>query len=435
METFKFDPRVFISPPFIECPSCGKKAFGVLTINRNSYSRRCRECFFPSGAQKSMFYELPRLNKKVIYLDQFVISEMMKSLNPKTKAYQKGKVDPFWLGLFEKLDKLCKLQLIICPDSIYHKNESLLSPYFEPLKRMYELLSHGVSFYDRGTIERFQVLQNMKNWITGKPDEQISLDADDVIQGDIHGWQDRLIISVKRDYEENWVEKLREDREQLSSRLLEVFKRWQSETDKDFNYWFEEECKGYGRAVLQVYFNYLKTYMEIATGKIEPTASFLFPPDAVYLIHEFHHVLREEGIPEADFWPKTVEYFSSPNIKQVPSIKISCMLYAAIARKAAAGRKNPPTKGMANDISVISSLLPYCDAIFIDNECQAYLDEEPLCSEINYGTSIFSPNKRDAFLQHLNDIESSMPKEHLQKILEVYGSTWEKPYVTLFTDK
>ncbi|MCK5020734.1 MAG: hypothetical protein KAS32_27180 [Candidatus Peribacteraceae bacterium] len=151
MESFEFDPRVFISPPFIKCPKCNKEAFGVLTINCNSYTRRCRACFFPRGKDRPQIYDLPQLEKKVIYLDQFVISEMMKCLNPQTKAHKKGKLDPFWLALFEKLDTLSKLQLIIYPDSIYHTNESLLSPYFEPLKRLYELLSHGVSFYDRGT--------------------------------------------------------------------------------------------------------------------------------------------------------------------------------------------------------------------------------------------------------------------------------------------
>lgn len=435
METFKFDPKVFISPPFIKCPKCNEEAFGVLIINRNSYTRRCRECFFPKGNDRPQIYDLPKLNKKVIYLDQLVISEMMKSLNPKTKAHQKGKVDLFWLTLFEKLDRLSKLQLIICPDSIYHTNESLLSPYFEPLKRLYELLSHGISFYDRGTIERFQVHENMKNWVGGRPNEPITIDVQDVVHGDINAWQDRLLISIKREYEEGWLDKLREDRTQLNLDLIKIFKRWQSDSDKDFDYWFHEECKGYGKAVLQVYFNYLKTYIEFATGKTEPTANFIFPPDSVVLIHEFHRVLREAGVPDEELWSKTIEYFNSPSLKHVPSIRISSMLFASLARKAASGQKSPPTKGMTNDIAIISSVLPYCDAIFIDNECHTYLNEQPLRDEVNYGTNIFAPNNREDFVKYLNSIEAGMPKEHMEKVSEVYGSAWQKPYTTLFTDE
>jgi len=360
---------------------------------------------------------------------------MMKSLNPKTKAYQKGKVDSFWLTLFEKLDTLSKLQLIICPDSIYQTNESLLSPYFEPLKRLYQLLSHGVSFYDRGTIERFQVYENMKNWIANRPDDPIDIDVHNIVHGDINAWQDKLLISIKRKYEDGWIDSLREEREQINSGLLAIFKRWQSETDKDFEYWFNQECEGYGKAVLQVYFNYLKTYIDITTGKTEPTANFLFPPDSVVLIHEFHGLLREAGVPDEELWSKTVQYFNSPSLKHVPTIKISSMLYASLARKAASGQKSPPTKGMTNDIAMISSLLPYCDAIFIDNECHTYLNEKPLCDELNYGTKIFSPNNKNEFMLYLNSVEAGMPKEHLEKVIEVYGSTWFEPYTTLFTDE
>jgi len=74
------------------------------------------------------------------------------------------------------------------------------------------------------------------------------------------------------------------------------------------------------------------------------------------------------------------------------------------------------------------------DAIFIDNECHTYLNERPLCDKINYGTNIFAPNNRDDFVEYLNNIEADMPKEHLEKVMEVYGSDWPKPYTTIFSD-
>jgi hypothetical protein len=175
MTWIKFDPRLFVSPPYITCPKCGKKAFGVLTIASRHYSRRCKECLYPTSPEPAAVFTLPELHKRVIYIDQFAISEMMKSLNPKTKAHQKGALDDFWTALFERLDSLCKLQLAICPDSLYHMNESLLSPYYEPLKRMYELLSNGVTFYDKATIERFQIYDHAKNWILGTPERKVDL--------------------------------------------------------------------------------------------------------------------------------------------------------------------------------------------------------------------------------------------------------------------
>ena len=75
----------------------------------------------------------PVLKKKIIYLDQFAISEMMKAFNPKTPAFHK--IDRFWKVLFCKLDRLLRLQAICCPDSDFHEDESLLWPeYFKDLK-------------------------------------------------------------------------------------------------------------------------------------------------------------------------------------------------------------------------------------------------------------------------------------------------------------
>src|SRR3954464_2383075 len=75
-ETFVIDPRDWISPPFIACPFCGAEEFGVLMITRSSYVRRCRACM------KDEQFGLPALAKKILYLDQFAISKLMKVLHP-----------------------------------------------------------------------------------------------------------------------------------------------------------------------------------------------------------------------------------------------------------------------------------------------------------------------------------------------------------------
>ena len=60
--------------------------------------------------------------------------------------------DPFWQTLFERLDRLVKLQLVICPHSDVHRHESLVSGHYEALKRMTEQLSYKVGFDDVETI-------------------------------------------------------------------------------------------------------------------------------------------------------------------------------------------------------------------------------------------------------------------------------------------
>lgn len=102
-------PKVkeFVSAPYIKCPDCGSDTFGVLMIGNHQYSRRCITCWYDGR------FPLPKLKKKVIYLDQFVISNMMKQLDPDSSESKKGPHAKFFQDLFETLDRACKLQLLL----------------------------------------------------------------------------------------------------------------------------------------------------------------------------------------------------------------------------------------------------------------------------------------------------------------------------------
>jgi hypothetical protein len=428
-----FDARVFISEPFVECPKCGKTSFGILSIFRHGYSRRCRNCLFPKGDEPSVTYPLPELDKKVIYIDQLAISNMMKTLNPGAKAHKRTRTDPFWLRLFERLDILVKLQLAICPDSGFHTRESLLSPWFEPLKRMYEQLSCGISFYDRDTIERFQICEHSRNWLSGFPDKELELDVHSVVSGEINAWQDTLHITALQQHGLDWINGLRSARDRVHRGVSAVFRRWQCEKGRAFEEWFEEESSALGPAILKGYLRDRTRFAEMAMGIVPLVPERLLPTAFVTLVRSIEIGFERAGVPNSEVWPKAVEYLTSPSLKTVPFNKIASMLHAALARQAAAGRKKLPTRGMMNDIGVISVLLPYCDAMFVDNECYALLKTKPLCEAIDYGTAVFSPRLRSEFLAYLDDIKASAPHEHFEKVAEVYGERWATPFTTLYT--
>lgn len=429
MKEIKIDPKMFISPPYRKCPKCGQPdTFGTLTVNDDDFARRCFSCWHTDSIP------LPELNKKVIYIDQFVISNMMKALNTKTEANKKGRVDAFWRTLFEKLDRLCKLQLIVCPDSNIHTDESLMTGYFKELKRMYELLSHGASFEHPETIQMRQIYEHAFNWISGSPEKPISLNVHGVVHGKINAWQNRFIISIDRSFQTSWIEDIRKSRNFVCTEMTEVFKRWQSEKGKSFRYFFDYECSGFIRELIYSYVGQLKRWHNISRGDTEMNIEDVFPPSSYRMIKAVHDTFERAGIQEEEIWHKTMEYLNSKHIKDIPFLKISAMLYAAIARKAAAGKKNPPGQGMSNDISIISVILPYCDAVFIDKECHSYIKEKPLCDELNYGTKIFSLGNKNEFFEYLEFIENNAPKDHLFWVRQAYGDDWGKPYTMLYLE-
>jgi hypothetical protein len=429
--TIRIDPKMFISKPFIKCPKCSELEYGVLSIHRDRYTRRCRKCWHTQS------YKLPKLKKKIIYLDQMAISEMMKLLHPKVKTERKAKVKPVWMKLFEKLDRLVKLQLIICPDSSTHLRESIvMAGYYQPLRRMYEQLSNEVSFYDEETIKRFQISTNFRKWLGEKKVPEI--DIYDITYGDeLEGWQDRLRISVDMFGQDlRWPQEFAKERDEIDANMKGVFKRWQSEKQKMFKDWYEEERAAFGPMILRSYIESIARYAAVVEGRAAPTLGFLLPSVTSVIFAEMHGKLKDQGTADEELLIKSAEYLRSDAIKEIPYAKISSSLFAAMARKAASGQRKPPTKGAVNDVKTIASLAPYCDAMLIDKEFHSLLsekvDRKPITEFLGLKTQFFSQKNLDEFLEYLDKVERSASKKHLMKVKEVYGDYWGEPYIEMY---
>jgi len=423
------DPRNFILPPFHRCPTCEAQAFGVLMIAATRYVRRCRECWHTAD------FDLPTLTKRVIYLDQFAISDMMKSLNPTTKGHLAASRDSRWRDLFRRLDRLSKLQLIVCPESKFHHDESTLSSFSESLKRLYELLSSGVTFRNSSLMECGQLRRHTLRWLAGRPQEPIDMSVARVVHGDIHGWTERLLFTWDARLPEQEISKLRAVRSRIHTELVKLFETWAREK-RSFEEVFAEEVADFGRVLVAACRQSSVKAMRVLTG-VDPLTDLdvFLPSPAGLRLHAIQAALREGGVPTSDHVRRMLEYLSSESVQYVPFLRIRAMLYAAVARKAAAGQKHPPTTGLVTDVEMVSLLLPYCDAMLVDGEIAGYLKEEPLVSSIGFPCKVFSPRTIPQFMTYLDKIETAATPEHLKKVEEVYGADWPQPFETLYTSE
>jgi hypothetical protein len=181
--SLRFDPRLLISGPFKTCPNCGAEELGILSVGHEMCTRRCRACWFKAHAG------LPPLSRKVVYIDQFAISDMMKTLNAEHPHHAEAAANPFWRELFEALEAVVKRQLVICPDSDIHSHESAVSGWYDDLKLLYEHFSHGVSFNSTDEIAQRQLNIALLAWLDKKAPEY-NFDAERVThgaQGAVHG--------------------------------------------------------------------------------------------------------------------------------------------------------------------------------------------------------------------------------------------------------
>lgn len=235
------------------------------------YVRRCIHCWF----DKSL--PLPAVKKTIIYLDQFVLSNMMKELDP-----SKQNADGFYWTLFEKLDRLSKLQLIVCPDSPIQDHESVVDTRYEKIRTVFRQLSRGVSFRDPTTILHAQIMRAFDGWRNGQPcDSRVSREFVFTQKPDV--WQDRLRIELNFTVP-GLVQELKTNRELVTRHLHEVCQNWQNDETFSFKETFDKELAGVGEAILEQRGRYLARYAAVSSGRAPFDDEVCFPPPASALV-------------------------------------------------------------------------------------------------------------------------------------------------------
>jgi len=428
--SFVLDPRAWISPPYQSCPFCGEReSYGVLMINGRGYVRRCRSCM------KDKRFSLPSTPKKLLYLDQFVISKLMFVLHPDHRERLRKQGDEeaaFWLALFERLDRLLKLQLLACPDSTAHWEESLPSPFNTDLRRMYEHLSADVSYEHPATIKRFQLHAAFLRWLDGT--EKV-VTVEDIASGAINHWTDRIQVTTRIEPTDEELSELREVRERTHAGLAAEVERWRREPRRRFSEYFEGQLLAAGPHDMRVYTKWTETVVRMTTGVVQLDPEQMLPPNPARTVTILKRTLGERGVPVDQQLSKIAEFFTSEDARQVPWLQIACGMLAALAVKASLQQAPSPDAGMLTDLNTVATLLPYCDAIFIDNRCADLLREATERVPLDYEASVFSTGNREELLDWLDELESAADPEHPALVEEVYGSGWQEPYTTMLVAK
>lgn len=416
------DPRKFITGPFRACPKCGKAEFGTLDVGDHHISRRCRECWHTQGER------LPPLSKKVVYLDQMILSNIAKTLDPEW-GKQRPQQDNYWATAFDALDRAVKLQLIVCPYSRTHERESVVLPHFPVLRRLYEHLAEGIMFEWPTRIHTLQLAHAFRQTLVREQVDYRTIPRGRaVIDGDLTAWAERIRISVNLSMLGPDPDEVRRTRTRSGEAFDAIFARWAREK-KSFAEVYEFERRGYVEVIVQLLRDHVVTIQNAATTGVITDAVWNYRLE-LDIVTALQRVAERAGLPALDAAKAVAEFLWSKDAFDAPLNDINALLMAALARRAAAGQK-PPTPGMWNDITTISAYLPYCDAMYLDDQCVELLREGPLNERITYPTRLFSNKTRDDFLEYLTALEHDAGPAHLAKVVEVYGESWLTPYRTI----
>ncbi len=416
--------RDFIMPPYKKCPQCGHNTFGVLNISGDTYSRRCRDCLHMANR-----FPLPKLHKKIIYLDQFVVSNLMKLENPAHQRNDNLKTNPFWQELRELLTDLRRSQLIVCPDSASHVSESRISPFNANLKKMYENLSGGVTFSSFEAIKSRQIGELAHAWSEGR-EPHFEFNPRDVLSEDPNQWNKRYYITFQ-DNPFVVSDEIKASRAFTHATISRLFRDVWSKEKRTFQEWYDAERKGYQRNLAVAAAEASKrrrdmiyTLKPSGEPSLVELGTMLLSPVEVLIINIQEILSYPRGgtqrAPE-EIAALQKGFAEANRISEAPFVKLESMMYAAIAMRAAGGQKEPPNEGMTTDVETVAYLLPYCDAMLMDNDCRALLLNIPKALRPPEAARVYSLNNRAEFLEYLRTIREGITPEHAQALSDLYG--------------
>lgn len=414
MKSGTFDPADLIMRPLVQCPSCKEVAYGVLSVGAETCERRCKRC------RHSQTEYLPLLQKKVIYLDQFAISDLMKLRDPQAPGHARVAGNPFWNKLDKSLTQTRRAQLAIFPHSNAHRNESLIYAEYESLKKSYESYSLGVSFKSPEAIRHLQMACAVVAWAFSKEADH-DFDPTQIIHGDVHGWSPRIYVTVEGRYPADIIAGIRAGRNESHTALQECFEVWTSAAHKTFFQRQQEEARAYGPGIIKRHLESLQVRLEIARKARPVDLEAFFPTMFEQTVGVLNFTLQKAGITDPKPPAKAVQFLMSEAFTRLPFLIIESSMYANFAMKVAAGQKTPPNQGTATDIEVVSTLLPYCDAMFVDRHTRALVADIPRKHSLRCATKLFSMSNREEFLEYLDTLTATATPDHLALVKRVYG--------------
>jgi hypothetical protein len=403
---------MFESPPFKNCLRCGcEQGCGILWVSSESYERRCKFC----GAKAT--YILPAVDKKVLYLDQFVISEIFKVKNRKRRAGAPHA--EFWAEANDRLDQAIMRQQIICPASNIHRDETMVYRDGNALNLAHEMMGGDTSFEDTITIEHRQIYRYLEAYLKGEDPPPFDFNVDEILNGHRNAWLPDLHITVETDWS-GLVKNTRLSRDKAAEDFVPLYDQWAREAPA-FEEVLKNELGALARGYVDAYFHFLAMAQAgDASGDVQAYINGALSP-VVKLINEINREFVKCGTSPESALQETVKFLNWPKNQSLPYHWISANLFAAIAVRLARGQKRYPSRGLMNDIKAISMYGPYVDAMFLDNECASLMEEKAFKMGVKIKAKVFCLKRSADFLAYLQEVIDSAPQDVIEAAQELYG--------------
>lgn len=402
---------MFELPPYRKCPRCKNDTFGTLSVGGTRHAKRCKDCRYSHDEV------LPDVNKRVVYLDQFAVSELYKTKEGKRRPGAPNEL--FWKDCYALANRAYLRQQVIFPASNLHSDETIVWHSPEDLMLAHEMFSGETSFLPTDEIAMMQEWDFAEAFIKGLSAPAINFDVDGVLKGTRNVWLPVFHISVKSDYS-MFAPGLRLDRASAEASLRQLAKGW-ADNRRTFDQILKHELSSYGSAMrLALRGQVEKTNAAIASN--DPSAILDLQFGLINRFSRLARMFERNGIAEHDAFREVSKFLDWPENQNQPTHKIFAYLIAALGWRISSGQSPEVSAGILNDFTAIATYAPYVDAMFVDKQCASLLAQGRLRSEISYRARIFSMNDKEEFMQYLRQLCDAASDEVRAFAHDLYGA-------------
>ena len=399
-----------IPPPYEACPYCGADAFGVSSVFSDRLTRRCASCGRPGPGERSVAEPLPAIRKKVLYLDQFVVSNFALLVDPDADPQRVARAER-WRPVYDRVNALVTVQALVCPSSGFHTNEALprlaSDSFMRSLDQVRLRLSGGLRFSEPLDIELDQLRHAVDVSTAPVPLSAPELVASSPFRsGDPHGWMPRLHVGVATvSMYAGLVDDVAMSLSGQGEALHAVFDTWRDQPPSVVRDQFELELASYGPSLLRA----LEKALERA--RVDPFAA---SSAAVVRYRALRRLLGDDDA-------ATIDFLAGDAVKVMPKLRIASAMYAVLARQAANGMQ-AVEPSFAVDVAMTSTVMPYVEALLVDRRCAEVLRQPPARDEVaRWGTTVLSAGALDVVIGWLDAVEAGVTDAHLGVVARVYG--------------
>jgi hypothetical protein len=383
------------------CPGCGRKdSFGNVDVfGGQVLFQGCKACDY------RLRVPLPKLKKKIVYLDQFFFSHAFRGREKR------------FLDAAARIERAAALQLLVAPYSSIHEDETHLWSARNELFRFMKSVSRGHTFRNAQEVHRVQLLRAFEAWRRNSP-ACYQCEKKDALHGDIHSWDSYFRIEVGR-YTGD-VNLIRSLKKESVEGLVGLFDGW-----RKLGTTFEEDLLAeYGVAAKSHLDFYLQYIARIVSG--DHTA-MLDAPAVTIVVESMTNRLLQLGTPTDHCLRICAQFLmQSEHFKQTPHQLLSARMHATMKSMVKSGnftnKENAIRKfnGYFYDVEHISTYAPYCDAFVMDQPMAELVRKSTVNLEERYGTKVFSLNNWPELLEWLDSLEQAITSEHQAALAVAY---------------